>query len=124
MDGVSCGTRAGLTNLAKNQFTGQGYRGAFAADASRLNVRGPNLTISSPVPNNYSVMVVESTVGGATFNLTVRPQGPNFYYGGTGIWNEGSDLTSQYAAPDMTVEGWVELDGKTLKVDTSRSVSW
>ncbi|RFU32593.1 hypothetical protein B7463_g3733, partial [Scytalidium lignicola] len=89
-----------------------------------LDLVYPGLHIYSTSPDLISKMTQTSTITRAGFNLTSVAQGPNNYDAGSGVFNWGLGLTTEWSVPEAWVTGTITIDGKEVAVIPEKSMAW
>lgn len=92
----------------------------------QLNFRYGEYGISAKSPDSVSSLQIDATAPDYSFNITFNSTSRLLLNGGTGAFAFGPNYsnTSEWGIPAGHTEGSLTLDGKTVEIDSEKSLTW
>lgn len=88
------------------------------------DVDGGGLHMYATTDDMLSEMQVESTVPGASYNLTITPKGSPLFYAGSGSFFWATNINNQWAIPDAWVTGKIVVNDTEVSILPEKSRCW
>jgi len=117
-------TYTSLLDITTQNFTGVGTAETGQWSITSFDAEAGGVRMYAASDDMYSTMIATSSIPGATFNLTSEPVGPLLYHAGSGIFTWGTDITYEWAAPQMKTSGTITVDGEEINIIPEQSTSW